>query len=114
VLAYFTVALKVLKLTEDVSITQRKKIDGLNKEIREVPCYLIGQLGKNDSYKDDIAGSLILQYSMGIIRKAFNSVGGRVVLVECNNNEKLLDFYTSNDFTFLQEEDLVQLISHLS
>jgi hypothetical protein len=45
-LGYFTLALKVLKISDNVSKSLVKKLDGLFKNIHETPVYLIGQLGK--------------------------------------------------------------------
>ena len=41
-------------------------------------------------------------------------VGGRFVLIECNENEKLIDFYNRNGFEVLQKDELVQMIRFLT
>ena len=103
ILGYFTIALKVLELDDDVSKTKRKKLDGLNKEIPFTPVYLIGQLGKNNIYKSEISGKEIIDFAIYEIMKSFNVIGGRIVLVECSNNQNLTKFYQDNDFELLQE-----------
>jgi hypothetical protein len=113
ILAYFTLALKTLYISEEVSNTKRKKLDGLYKNTNDLPCYLIGQLGKNDLYKNDIDGHTIISYAINIIQKSHEFVGGRFILVECSNNHQLVNFYEENDFEVLQKDELVQLVYFL-
>lgn len=113
ILAYFTLGLKVLKISNSISKTLIKKLDGLYKNIQETPVYLIGQLGKNDAVENYIAGEEIIEYALSIISKSFQYVGGRIILVECNDDEKLLTFYKENNFLFLQQPDLVQMVKFL-
>lgn len=68
---------------------------------------MIGQLGKNDVFKDNIDGHEIIEYALSIISKSFQYVGGRIILVECNDNDKIVSFYKKNGFIFLQQPDLV-------
>lgn len=86
ILAYFSLALKSLKLGVSVSRTIVKRIDGLAKDTREVPVYLLGQLGKNDPYSDLISGNEILEpYVFPLVAESARLVGGRTLLVECYN-----------------------------
>ena len=62
--------MKTLFISDEVSKSKRKKLDGLYKKTEELPCYLIGQLGKNDLYKDDIDGHTIINYAVNIIKKS--------------------------------------------
>jgi hypothetical protein len=96
-----------------VSKTKRKKLDGLYKKTDDIPCYLIGQLGKNDLYKDKIEGHTIINYAVNIIQKSHEFVGGRFILVECTDNYKLVNFYLNNNFEILQKDELVQLVRFL-
>ncbi len=103
IVAYFSLALKILIIPELLSNRKTKKIDGFSKDAKEAIVYLIGQLGKNDNYSDDISGSEILNRAINIITDIQNSIGGRVVLVECEDNKNLIDFYNKNDFEILPE-----------
>ena len=52
VLGYFSIALKVLDLPENISNRSRKNLDGISAKlhgdvIKSIPCYLIGQLAKS-------------------------------------------------------------------
>ncbi len=65
VLAYFTLALQVLKIPESLSNRRIKNFDGFNAKINgeriaEFPAILIGQVGKNDLYKDYFDENLLV------------------------------------------------------
>ncbi|MEO2116897.1 MAG: hypothetical protein ABGW92_00615 [Methanocaldococcus sp.] len=103
ILAYFTLTISILKIVDDISKKTLKKLDGISKEKREFPIYLIGQLGKNDKFWNEIKGSRILQEAIDTICNANEIVGGRVILIETLNNEKLIKFYEENGFKILQK-----------
>ncbi len=101
---YIAIAQKVLSVPEDWSIRKRKEIDGLNgkihgEPIRDFSCYLIGQLSRNSNVpKDSISGKQLLQYAYDVIATAVDAVGGRYMMIECQDEEKLIEFYTNNEF----------------
>ena len=112
IFAYFTLSIKTLQLPQDMSINRRKKLDGLsgkihNEPINDIPCFLIGQLGKNSNFdKSVISGYEILRQALAVINYASLSIGGRWILIECRDNPKLIDFYTSNGFQlFMRQPD---------
>jgi len=115
-LAYFTISLHILKLSSHISKTIRKNLDGFRKDIDDLPCYLIGQLGRNENVnKSDISGNTIISAAIDTIKQAQDLIGGRIVLIECANIQNLLCFYQSNDFKILQQsKHLTQLIAKLS
>lgn len=61
---------------------------------------LIAQLGKNYTSGNDslISGKDILQMAMEKVKKVQNEVGGRFVYLECEDKEKLIKFYETNNF----------------
>lgn len=117
---YFSLSLKALVLPDDMSIRTRKELDGYRGKIhgapiREIPCYLIGQLSKNSSVNTEgFSGVNILEEAFKVLDEANKSVGGRYVMVECHNNQKLLDFYQTNGFKIFGDdtdvEGMIQLI----
>ena len=118
---YITLAIKAVVLPENISNRQRKQLDVFSakqhgKPISHFPCYLIGQLARNsDVPKSSISGTDLLNFAYDIIGTAVEAVGGRYVLIECNNNEKLLKFYSDNDFSEINRENhedriMVQMI----
>ncbi len=101
---YVSLALKILSVPDTVSIRMRKELDGFNAKIHgqvinDFPCYLIGQLSKNTDVKNNpISGSTILGIAFDIIASASEAVGGRYMMIECHNEEKLLKFYKDHSF----------------
>lgn len=117
ILAYFSVAMQVLKVPVELSNRKVKNLDGLfskrnGETITEFPVFLIGQLAKNDTYEYSITGKEIIEFAMSIIYTAHEKVGGRIVLVECADKKQLIDFYINNDFEIIRqdEDNLIQLI----
>ncbi len=104
VLGYFTLSLKVLILPDELSVHARKELDGFRGKIhgipiKEIPCFLIGQLAKNSNIANNpISGKKLLTYANSIIKSVISSIGGRIILIECQENEKLLKFYSDNGF----------------
>ena len=109
ILAYFALSLKVLILPEEMSVRGRKEYDGFSGKIhgqpvREIPCYLIGQLARDDNTdRSSLPGSVIINSAMSIITASFNGVGGRWVIIECHNAKQLTDFYERNAFKFIMD-----------
>ena len=116
---YISIALKILSVPYDVSNRKRKEIDGLSakihgewnmtpnlpmipcygEQIKDFSCYLIGQLSKNSSVQNnDISGAELLQAAYDVIMTAVDAVGGRYVMIECHEKEKLMQFYAVNGF----------------
>ena len=101
---YISIALKILSVPYDVSNRKRKEIDGLSakihgEQIKDFSCYLIGQLSKTSSVQNnDISGAELLQAADDVIMAAVDAVGGRYVMIECHEKEKLMQFYAVNGF----------------
>ena len=122
ILGYFSLALQALNVPEKISINRRKILDGLSGKkkgsaIENFPCYLIGQLARCTGVsKDDLSGKYLLDKALSYIALAQESVGGRIVLVECKPDEKVIGFYVSygfDEFTRIQDKDgkpMVQMI----
>lgn len=101
---YISIALKVLSVPDELSNRKRKELDGLSakihgEQIRDFPCYLIGQLSRNSNVAhDSISGADLLQAAYDVIAAAVDAVGGRYVMIECHEEEKLISFYSKNGF----------------
>ena len=122
---YISLALKVLSVPDNVSNNRRKDIDGLSAKIHgevinDFACYLIGQLSKNSNVTDNVlSGNELLQIAFSIIADAVELVGGRYMMIECHNNEKLINFYSRNGFEKLScvsddNIEMVQMIRKIS
>lgn len=97
-LGYYSLALQVLDLSNISSKTMRKKITGFKRENKlGAAIYLIGQIGKNYNQQANllITGKEIFMLAMQDILDARSNVGGRIVVVECKNEEHLRNFYAN-------------------
>lgn len=101
-IAYFTIALKVLDTSRIFSKSLVKKLDGIDKNRQTIPCYLIAQLGKHSNCEYKI-GQFLLDYAIETIKKSVEITGGRFILLDSVNEQEVIDFYTSdeNGFTIL-------------
>lgn len=115
ILAYFSIALSNMDIQESVAKSQRRRLSGIFED-KVIPCYLIGQLAKNDPYSDEIEGNELIEYAMVMFKTVHDLVGGRFVRVDCKNIPCLVDFYKENGFRKLQTDDktgLLQLVRFL-
>ena len=97
-LGYITLAFKSIEL-KNVSTSKRKSLTaGENTET--YAAFLIGHLAKNSNYKEMISGEEILKIAEDIIYKAQKLVGGRLIYIDCKDNESLISFYNKNDFKY--------------
>lgn len=110
---YFTLANKnfVVKSSANISKTWKRrlaKFSHYNDEVKQhiITAPLIGQLGKNDKYKDLISGDVLLKFACDEIRKVHAVIGGRFVYLECEDKPNLLDFYADNGFVEFGKREL--------
>jgi len=104
ILAYFTVGMDHLLIKDAVSKSMKRKLNGIFSDDR-VPCYLLGQLGKNDRFKDEVSGDDILNGALSVLLDAHELIGGRFVRVDCKDIDDVLDFYKRNNFTLLPDKE---------
>jgi F0F1-type ATP synthase gamma subunit len=102
---YFTISLKALPFASSVSRSMVKNIDGFSKDIQAVGIILIGQFGKDMITAKDVSGAELLDMCVKTIYEAQKFVGGRFVLLECQNIDKIVEFYRNNGFEFLQYDE---------
>ena len=104
IVAYFSIALKCFHIGDGVSITMKRRLNGIfQNDI--LPCYLLGQVGKNDLYADQIKGKEIIDLAMNLILDAQERVGGRFISVDCRDSDGLLRFYRESGFAVLPSKD---------
>ncbi|HNU36118.1 MAG TPA: hypothetical protein PKJ15_05920 [Methanomassiliicoccales archaeon] len=70
-----------------------------------LPCYLLGQVDKNDRYADMIKGKEIVDLALNIVLDAHELVGGRFISADCKDSDGLLRFYRDSGFTVLPSGD---------
>ena len=125
VYGYISIALKILSVPEETSNRMRRELDGFSAKIHgecisDFPCYLIGQLSRNSKVsRDSITGEQLLDFAEDVIQTAVSSVGGRYMMIECRDKEKLIGFYHDNDFEEIaripdEAQPMVQMIRKIS
>ena len=93
IIAYFTVSMKALNLREGISKNVRKHLDGLgNKQGSTFVVYLIGQLGKNDTYRSEIDGKELITRAIATIKEAYEIVGGGIFSLSVNRSRASKSF----------------------
>lgn len=121
VYGYISLALKILTVPSYVSNRVRKELDGFSskihgEQISDFPCYLIGQLARNSNVeRSSLSGRQLLEFACDVISASVEAVGGRYMMIECRDEEKLIDFYQSNDFDQIShipddEQPMIQMI----
>lgn len=120
ILGYFPLALKTLfaqKKRVKGSIRRKinpgKSISSIATDLEYYNVYLIGQIGRNDSFTNkDLSLADILSEIYPIFAEVQTRVGGSSVLIEVDNNERLIDLYQKHGFTSLgsDQEALSQLL----
>lgn len=69
---------------------------------------LIGQLGKNffNGYNKLITGDQLLEIACEKVRSAQFTLSGKLVYLECEDNENLVEFYKKNGFSEFNKRQL--------
>jgi hypothetical protein len=104
---YFTLANKIFCIDKQC-LPNRKwrsrlsKFGQFDNEIQRytISAPLIGQLGKNyaNSYDKLITGDELLKLALDKVREMQNIVGGKIVYLECEQKDSLIEFYSRNGF----------------
>lgn len=114
IVGYFALANKITKIKKStLSNSVRKRLNRFAEQNTiekycTVSLPLIGQLGKNykNNYNKLISGDDLLKLACDKIREAQNILGGKFAFVECEDKEKLKDFYESNGFVCFGKRNL--------
>lgn len=108
-LGYFSITFKEITYPADgISNTANRRAGAVpdsTEGLLRVRAYLIGQLGKNKSIENNpISLPFILDEIYGIIHAARELVGGRAVILECAEDNKLISLYEKCGFQRIQME----------
>ena len=105
-LGYFALAIK--SITVDARMISKtmerafKKIGKFDEALNTytASAYLIAQLGRNFApcLKSNISGDELLEVALDILKGIQYDIGGTIVFLEAQDNEKVLSFYGSNGF----------------
>ena len=105
-LGYFALSNKIISISsKSLSNTLKKRISKFATYDKETNTYilssiLIGQLGKNynNGLNEYIKGDELLKIACDKVRETQMDVGGKIVYLECEENEYLMNFYKNNGF----------------
>lgn len=98
---YFTLSIGFADISksEGLSEEDKKKLKMNKCPDHRIPCFLIGQLGRNDSFSsDDLPGNQILEIALAVLVEIKDQIGGKFVIVECE--DPLISMYQSDTFGF--------------
>lgn len=133
---YFTLAIKSFCLDKNCipNAKWRKRLNKFAQFDNKVQRYfisapLIGQLGKNfaNGYNKLISGDELLLLALNKVREMQYIAGGKIVYLECEHKEPIIDFYERNGFVNFGErildrdetsvlfgESLVQMLRYMN
>ena len=109
IVGYFSLALSILDIPQILSNRKRKNLDGLSAKrkgelVEKIPSILIGQLAKNDLYREKFSGNGLLEICLSKILEGQKILGGRIIMVECKKRPELINFYEQADFIMTTKE----------
>ena len=111
--AYFALASKVITIEKGRSISNKtyeriQKFGACDNDICTIPSPLIAQLGKNyaNSNNNLIDGDTLLEMACMYVKEVQKIIGGKVVYIECDDNDKLKNFYNRNGFVEFDRREL--------
>lgn len=97
--AFFALAINILE-TSTLSKTLIKKLSSNhNANTQYIPCFIIGQLGKNDD--SNIEGNEIIEIALSILLEIHNYLGTRFILLDSVNVPKVIKLYERHKFVRL-------------
>lgn len=114
IVGYFALTNKITKIKKSsLSNSLKKRISrfaeqSTTEKYFNVSLPLIGQLGKNykNNYNSLISGDELLKLACDKVIEAQNILGGKFAFVECEDKEKLKEFYESNGFVCFGKRNL--------
>lgn len=114
IVGYFALTNKITKINRNkLTNSVRKRINRFAEQSTiekycTVSLPLIGQIGKNykNNYNSLIKGDDLLKLACDKVTEAQNILGGKFVFIECEDNEKLKEFYESNGFVCFGKRNL--------
>lgn len=128
-IGFFTITQKTITISsESKNFIKKLKRFGHCDEAQttcSIPSTLIAQFGKNfsNNYNELIKGNELLKLALDKVQEAQSISGGGTVYIECENKQKLVDFYQENGFRefgrrhtdseeekLMDEKELIQMI----
>lgn len=120
-LAYFSLAIKPIAINSKIlSNSMKQKISRFAKEDSvnntfSGAAFLLAQFGKNYRYEhNEITGNEMMGIVIQKLKEIQHEIGGGIIYLDAENNEKLLEFYQNDANRFIvfgtrQEKDVEYL-----
>lgn len=110
IMAYFSLAIKPVFIEKNELSSKNRKISNSAKVIDSeyviINTFLIGQLARDNSFNsNDINLDVILGYIFDKINDVKDLIGGTNILIEIDNESKLVDLYKKYGFEYLQHDE---------
>ena len=106
IIAYFTISFTAMRI-DGLSSSKKKKVLGDypgRDTITFAPSFLIGQLGRSDSYSQKyISGHDLLKECYHMLSLAYGVIGGQMVILECREH-MFSKFYENYGFKKLHDD----------
>ena len=112
---YFTLSLACMRIPEGISNSLKRKMRGFGRNSAStVPCFLLGQLAREDSTpKGMFSLADIVDMVTGYALHVQEYVGGRFISLDCT--DELVSLYESNGFQRINKtDDLNQMIMFIA
>ena len=112
---YFTLSLACMRIPEGISNSLKRKMRGFGRNSAStVPCFLLGQLAREDSTpKGMFSFADIVDMVTGYALHVQEYVGGRFISLDCT--DELVSLYESNGFQRINKtDDLNQMIMFIA
>lgn len=121
-IGYYTLASKYITIGKDVlskTLTTRiSKFGEYDDTARRylIPALLIAQLGKNYKNQNNqlISGDELLKMACDRLSNIQIAIGGKIIYIECEDTQKLKNFYSSNGFYEFGKRELDKDEANLS
>lgn len=113
-MGYYTLSTKSFNVTKSAiskSLSKRiNKFATYDSDLRSyiLPAPLLAQIGKNftNGYNKLITGDELLNMAVEDVRMIQQIIGGKVLYLECEDKQCLVDFYSENGFVKFNERKL--------
>ncbi len=105
IVGYFTLAHKAIEIKNDnISNTVRKKLSSHAKLDADTnsftaSAFLLAQIGKNYGVDNGkrITGKELMKFANDILADIQHRIGGAIIYLDCEDNQKLKDFYINEN-----------------
>ena len=108
---YFSLAMKMLTLKKSPLSSSKEKVISRfgyydeDSNSYKVPAILVAQFGRNfDDESASIFGNDLMTITLNQVKTALSYLSGKTVFLECEKEQKLIDFYKKQGFILLDNE----------